>query len=170
MEGISSNNTSNPNIPTFHAECKNTAYNPRNGTFFTVFGFPRPPSDSGDLSSSGHGRRDRSHSQTPAVTNLPIIKGNSRVCQLLRQWYREGTAAGHYGDFYDNHDNDHSNFNYGAFPQLTCIEFDAVAKRFRLHSGLQARFLRALFTYSTIRTIIRFQLKITPRGSVSWQD
>jgi hypothetical protein len=53
----------------------------------------------------------------------PVIVGHDEVGKRLRQWFSEGTAAGHFGDLYDNCDRDHSNLNYDQFPQLTRIEY-----------------------------------------------
>ncbi len=61
--------------------------------------------------------------------------------KLLLKWAKDGTAAGNWGDFYDNHDTDHSNMNYAAFPGLTRIEYSEAAKKRGLHHGLQERFL-----------------------------
>ena len=38
----------------------------------------------------------------------PITADGGKVGQLLKQWWKEGTAAGDAGDFYDNRDGDHS--------------------------------------------------------------
>ena len=70
-----------------------------------------------------------------------ICQRKDKVGQLLRKWYAEGTAAGLAGDYYDNHDHDHSNMNYAAFPQLTRIEYSADAKKHRVSRGLQTRML-----------------------------
>lgn len=78
----------------------------------------------------------------PAATaDKPIAEGLGKVGDLLRQWQEEKTAAGNHGDFYDNHDTDHSNMNYAALPQLTRIEFAEDVKQRRLHHGLQLAFL-----------------------------
>jgi tetratricopeptide (TPR) repeat protein len=53
-----------------------------------------------------------------------IIKGHGEVGKKLNQWFAEGTAAGNTGDLYDNCDRDHSNMDYGSFPQLTRVEYD----------------------------------------------
>jgi hypothetical protein len=79
---------------------------------------------------------------------LPKDAGEKRIAQnfgkageWLVYWMRKETAAGNVGDFYDNHDSDHSNMNYAAFPQLTRIEFSESVKKRGLHHGLQQRFL-----------------------------
>lgn len=61
----------------------------------------------------------------PAEPPKDIIKGHGEVGKLLNQWFAEGTAAGNVGDLYDNCDGDHSNMDYGQFPTLTRIEYDA---------------------------------------------
>lgn len=53
----------------------------------------------------------------------PIVLEHDRVGIALRQWFGKGTAAGHFGDLYDNCDRDHSNLNYKQFPQLNRIEY-----------------------------------------------
>ena len=75
------------------------------------------------------------------TAELPICNGYGKAGELLRKWQAEGTAAGNRGDLYDNHDSDHSNMNYRAFPQLTRIEFSDEVKRRRMHHGLQHQFL-----------------------------
>ncbi len=67
--------------------------------------------------------------------------GLGKAGELLRRWYKEGTAAGNQADLYDNHDSDHSNMNFRALPQLTRVEFSEAAKKRNLHHGLQ-RFFR----------------------------
>ena len=64
---------------------------------------------------------------TPAA-DPPIAKGFGEAGDLLNKWQAEGTAAGNRGDLYDNHDSDHSNMDYGTFPQLTRIEFAEAPK------------------------------------------
>lgn len=76
----------------------------------------------------------------PPATN-PIIQGFGPAGDLLRKWQAEGTAAGNHGDLYDNHDTDHSNMDFGSFPQLTRIKFSEAVKSRGFHHGLQAIFL-----------------------------
>ncbi|MGA2497022.1 MAG: hypothetical protein ABSH20_04740 [Tepidisphaeraceae bacterium] len=75
------------------------------------------------------------------TVNKPIINGFGETGDLLREWYKEGTAAGNNGDLYDNHDGDHSALNMGNFPQMTRIQFADAAKKRGLHYGLQVAFL-----------------------------
>jgi len=79
--------------------------------------------------------------QFPESTEAAISTDRGQVGQLLRQWADAGTAAGNWGDLYDNHDSDHSNMRYQDFPQLTRVEFSAEAKKRNLHHGLQRHFL-----------------------------
>lgn len=71
----------------------------------------------------------------------PITKLKGTTGELLSKWYEEGSAAGHIGDFYDNHDGDHSPLNLRKFPQLTAIKYDAEMKRRNLHNGLQSQLI-----------------------------
>jgi hypothetical protein len=96
----------------------NTAWNAKLGVFHTLF------------------RLDRE-----ATTDKPIAVGLGKAGDLLRTWHQEGAAAGNHGDLYDNHDSDHSNMNFKAFPQLTRIEFSEEARKRRVHHGLQLSFL-----------------------------
>jgi hypothetical protein len=59
-----------------------------------------------------------------------IVEGQGEVGKKLREWFAEGSAAGHQGDYYDNCDRDHSTMNRKSFPQLTFIEYSPeVAKQ-----------------------------------------
>ena len=95
----------------------NTAWDPMWGIFRVFFKFP-------DKRDAGQG----------------IVLDHGAVGDLLRQWSEEGTAAGNFGDLYDNHDGDHSNMDYGKFPQLTRIEFADKVRALNLHSGIQVHF------------------------------
>mgnify|MGYP002623327704 CR=1 FL=1 len=82
-----------------------------------------------------------SHFKMPELSpDLPVIVGHGQVGDLLRNWYAKGTAAGNRGDFYENHDRDHSNLAYQQFPQLTRIEYSAELPEKDWTSGLQNRF------------------------------
>ena len=69
------------------------------------------------------------HQFPPADPNQPITTLDGPVGDLLRQWQKEGTAAGLHGFLYDNHDRDHSNMDYGRFPQLTRVEYAEPPKK-----------------------------------------
>lgn len=58
----------------------------------------------------------------------------------INKWYREGTAAGNVGDYYDNHDGGHSTITDTFIRQMAKIEFDDETKKLNFHSGLQTRF------------------------------
>ncbi len=103
----------------------------------------------------------------------PIAKGLGKVGELLRAWYKEGTAAGNHGDLYDNHDSDHSNMDCRALPQFTRIEFGEEAKKRKLNHGLQLSMLYNGVTLGNSSTALtagpawRSQgrhLLMTPRG------
>lgn len=96
---------------------KNLGYDPRSGLFLVPL-------------RSGEGGGES-----------PVSTRKDEVGERLRQWFGEGTAAGNHGDFYDNHDADHSNMNFRACPQLTRIEYGAAIRGRRLHSGWQGNFL-----------------------------
>jgi len=64
--------------------------------------------------------------QPPNLEQLkqkPIALGDGKVADLLRQWSKEGTAAGNAGDFYDNRDGDHSPLNLAPYPQLSLFKY-----------------------------------------------
>lgn len=71
---------------------------------------------------------------------LDALKGHGRAGDLVRQWQKEGSAAGLFGFLYDNHDRDHSNLPLSQFPQLSAVEFGPEAKADNLDHGLQLRF------------------------------
>jgi hypothetical protein len=96
---------------------KNVAFDPRFGLLAALFKFDAPKADT------------------------PAVKGFGEAGELVQKWFGEGTAAGNHGDLYDNHDRDHSNMDYGSFPQLARIEFDEAAKKRTLDHGLQLGFL-----------------------------
>ncbi len=88
------------------------------------------------------------------IREKPVAKALGKVDDLLRKWFEEGTAAGSHGDFYDNHDGDHSNMNFRGFPQLTRIEYGEALRKRRLHSGLQRHFLFSGVTLGNSSTAI----------------
>jgi tetratricopeptide (TPR) repeat protein len=70
-----------------------------------------------------------------------VVKGFGEAGDLLRKWFKDGTAAGHFGDIYDNHDGDHSSLSWQSFPQLTRTRYSKEAQALHLHNGLQHAFL-----------------------------
>jgi hypothetical protein len=75
--------------------------------------------------------------EIPNADKLPIAASHAPAGALLLQWQKEGTAAGHVGDLYDNRDGDHSDLNRALFPQLTWIEHSEPAKQLGIHWGIQ---------------------------------
>jgi YD repeat-containing protein len=71
-----------------------------------------------------------------APTDEPVTRLGGKTGELLRGWYAEGTAAGNWGDLYDNRDDGHSRLSARMFPQLTHIRYGARARECELHSGL----------------------------------
>ena len=95
------------------------------------------------------GRFMVAHEFPPADPEAEITTQPGPVGDLLRQWRKEGTAAGLRGVLYDNHDEDHSNMHYQWFPELARVEYAPAAKDARiavhgvnnLHRGLQLIFV-----------------------------
>ena len=95
------------------------------------------------------GRFMVAHEFPPADPAAEITTQPGPVGDLLRQWRKEGTAAGLRGVLYDNHDEDHSNMNYAWFPELARVEYSAPARETKtamhglgeLHRGLQLIFV-----------------------------
>lgn len=96
----------------------------------------------------------RAYFKLPADKSDIVIKGHGRTGDLIREWYAQGTAAGNHGDFYDNHDRDHSNMKYGDFPQLTRIEYSKAARDRTLDHGYQRAFLFNTITLGNSSTAI----------------
>lgn len=69
--------------------------------------------------------------------NAAAAVGQGKAGESIRQWQKDGTAAGLFGVLYDNHDGDHSNMNATDFPQLAFVEYSEVAKKHSAHYGLQ---------------------------------
>src|SRR6516164_2795280 len=67
----------------------------------------------------------------PDLAAKPITTAGGKVGDLLRQWWKEGTAAGNVGDFYDNRDREHSPLNMTVYPQLQKITYSAEDLKFR---------------------------------------
>ena len=95
------------------------------------------------------GRFMVAHEFPPADPEAAITTQPGPVGDLLRQWRKEGTAAGLRGVLYDNHDEDHSNMHYQWFPELARVEYSRAVKDAKtalhglgeLHRGLQLIFV-----------------------------
>lgn len=109
----------------------NTVWDPRLQLFRSFFQFGAPPTRDADA-----------------------VRGLAEAGNLINRWWREGTAAGNHGDVYDNHDTDHSNMNYKAFPQLVRVEFSEPARKRSFHHGLQNRFLYNAVTIGNSSTAL----------------
>jgi len=59
----------------------------------------------------------------PDLTSRPITTAQGEVGDLLRKWWKEGTAAGNVGDIYDNRDRAHSQLDLARFPQLRQLDY-----------------------------------------------
>ncbi len=59
----------------------------------------------------------------PRLKDKPITTAGGDVGDKLRKWWKEGTAAGNVGDWYDNRDRGHSDLNTAPYPQLQRIVY-----------------------------------------------
>jgi len=84
-----------------------------------------------------------SYFDLPSNTNqtLQIKKGKSPTAVKLREWQKQRTATGNYGDFYDNRDRNHSNMSYKEYPYITRIEYSDKAKENTLDRGITQRII-----------------------------
>lgn len=117
----------------------NTAWDPRRRLLLTLFDFNDPPSRDGIAAT-----------------------GSDEAASLVRGWYREGAAAGNYGDLYDNRDEGHSPLRKMAFPLLTHIKYGPEARERKLHWGAQTWFL---FNAATLGNA-----SVAATGGVHWRS
>ena len=73
-----------------------------------------------------------------ALRQKPITTAGGPVGDLLKQWWKEGSAAGNIGDYYDNRDGDHSPLNRGLFPQLLAVKYSPDDIKLRKHWAAQS--------------------------------
>src|SRR4051794_9224172 len=71
----------------------------------------------------------------------PITADTSEVGKLLTRWWKEGTAAGNAGDWYDNRDGEHSPLDLRPYPQLRKVAYTPEDAGARRHWALQPRVL-----------------------------
>ncbi|MFM7149136.1 MAG: hypothetical protein ACKO23_04770, partial [Gemmataceae bacterium] len=71
----------------------------------------------------------------------PISNVQGEAGNLLRQWWKEGTAAGNIGDWYDNRDREHSPFKLDLYPQLQKIKYTPADNKADRNWGLQPKVL-----------------------------
>ena len=95
----------------------NTAYDARLGLFTSLFKIDKK-----------------------ATADKPIVAGYGKAGDLLKQWSKEGTAAGNHGDLYDNRDRGHSFMSFKEFPQLARVIYGEEARKRQLDWGLQRLF------------------------------
>src|SRR5262245_38367673 len=66
------------------------------------------------------------------LSKEPITTARGEMGDLLRQWHKDGTAAGNVGDWYDNRDGEHSPLDLSPYPQLRKVKYteaDVKARR-----------------------------------------
>jgi len=83
-------------------------------------------------------------SQEPPGKRLegkPIAADGGRIGGMLRQWYSRNTAAGNWGDYYDNRDGGHSRLNLTPYPQMRRVEYTKEQIEARAHWGAQTKVL-----------------------------
>jgi hypothetical protein len=71
----------------------------------------------------------------------PITTDRGELGKLLTLWYKEGTAAGNVGDWYDNRDGEHSPLDLRPYPQLRKVIYTEADVKARRHWALQPRIL-----------------------------
>src|SRR5262249_50982720 len=71
------------------------------------------------------------------LRQMLVAAASGKVGELLRQWWKEGTAAGNAGDYYDNRDGDHSPLNLAPYPQLSAIKYSPEDVQLRKHWAAQ---------------------------------
>jgi hypothetical protein len=76
-------------------------------------------------------------SEAEKQAKKPIAVGGGQVGDLLRQWWKEGAAAGNVGDWYDNRDGSHSDLDLGPFPQVQRFIYTPEDIKLRRHWAVQ---------------------------------
>src|SRR5438552_77492 len=71
------------------------------------------------------------------LAEKPITAAGGKVGELLRQWWKAGSAAGNVGDFYDNRDGSHSDLDMTPYPQLQKIIYTPEDVKLRRHWAAQ---------------------------------
>ena len=66
----------------------------------------------------------------------PITTDGSEIGKLLQNWWKEGTAAGNVGDWYDNRDGEHSPLDLRPWPQLQKAHYTPADVKARRHWAL----------------------------------
>ncbi len=81
----------------------------------------------------------------------PITTANGKVAELLKQWWKEGAAAGNAGDFYDNRDGDHSPLSLAPWPQMSAFKYTDEDLKFK-RNWAAARLVRPHVTFGNSST------------------
>ncbi len=71
----------------------------------------------------------------------PITTARGKLGDLLREWHKEGTAAGNVGDWYDNRDRGHSGLRIAPYPQLQKVTYTAAQLKSRADWAMQRTLL-----------------------------
>lgn len=71
------------------------------------------------------------------LAERPITTATGKVGDLLRKWWKEGTAAGNVGDYYDNRDGGHSDLDMSPYPQLRKIAYSPEDVKLKKHWAAQ---------------------------------
>src|SRR5262245_9942165 len=83
----------------------------------------------------GYGQSD------DALRKKPITTEGGELGKLLTAWWKEGSAAGNIGDWYDNRDGGHSELNLSPYPQVRKVIYLEEDVKARRHWALQPRTL-----------------------------
>ena len=76
------------------------------------------------------------------------------LSRQIAKWHQAGTAAGNFGDLYDNRDALHSPLNLAEFPQLTSVVYGSVATAKSMHYGMQHALLFNAPTFGNSSTSV----------------
>ncbi len=79
-----------------------------------------------------------------ALRQRPVTTVPGPAGDLVRQWWKAGTAAGNIGDYYDNRDGDHSPLDRSLFPQLAAVRYSPDDIKLRKHWAAQSVLLPAV--------------------------
>ena len=106
-------------------------------------------------------------------TNAPppaefATRWNGPDAALIQPWLAANTAAGNFGDFYDNRDDGHSRLDCAPFAGLTAIHYDADARRYNAHYGLdQFLFNGVVIGNSSLAITAGPYWRSVPRGALT---
>src|SRR5262245_51228791 len=73
---------------------------------------------------------------TAQALDKSITTTPGKLGEFLRQWWREGTAAGNGGDVYDNRDDGHSELALEPYPQLKKFVYSKADIDAKRHWGM----------------------------------